>query len=87
VTGELLDRAARERITTDTASTLFVDAGAGSGKTTALVRRILRLVTYDQLPLSAIAAVTFTERPALSSETGCGSRSRMPDAAAAIATC
>jgi ATP-dependent helicase/nuclease subunit A len=62
VTGGLLDRAARERITTDTASTLFVDAGAGSGKTTALVGRILRLVTYDRLPLSAIAAVTFTEK-------------------------
>ncbi|WP_028047593.1 exodeoxyribonuclease V subunit beta [Cellulomonas sp. URHE0023] len=57
-----VDQAARERIRTDTASTLFVNAGAGSGKTTALVSRILTLVLDDGIPLASIAAVTFTEK-------------------------
>src|SRR6266540_1602425 len=59
---ELADSPARDRIATDTAATLFVEAGAGSGKTSALVRRITTLVLTDRIPLSAIAAVTFTEK-------------------------
>ena len=43
-------------------ATLFVNAGAGSGKTTALVDRIATLVLVDGVPLHAIAAVTFTEK-------------------------
>ncbi|NUU18473.1 UvrD-helicase domain-containing protein [Cellulomonas humilata] len=57
-----VDQAARDRIRTDTASTLFVNAGAGSGKTTALISRILTLVLDDGVPLASIAAVTFTEK-------------------------
>ena len=38
------DAAARERITTDLESNLFVEAGAGAGKTTQLVGRVLALV-------------------------------------------
>ena len=38
------DQAARELIRTATGTTLFVEAGAGAGKTTALVGRILTLV-------------------------------------------
>jgi ATP-dependent helicase/nuclease subunit A len=41
---------------------LFVEAGAGSGKTSALVDRVCSLVLSDGVPLSAIAAVTFTEK-------------------------
>ncbi|WP_433005926.1 UvrD-helicase domain-containing protein [Kribbella sp. CA-294648] len=59
---ELLDGEARERIRTDTSSTLFVEAGAGSGKTHALIERVTTLVLRDGVPLSAIAAVTFTEK-------------------------
>ncbi|WBQ07842.1 UvrD-helicase domain-containing protein [Kribbella sp. CA-293567] len=59
---ELLDAAARERIRSDTSSTLFVEAGAGSGKTHALVERVITLVLRDGVPLSTIAAVTFTEK-------------------------
>jgi ATP-dependent helicase/nuclease subunit A len=59
---ELIDQAARARIRDDTASTLFVEAGAGSGKTSSLVHRVLTLVTVDRIPLSRIAAVTFTEK-------------------------
>ena len=58
------DRAARDRIETDLASTLFVEAGAGSGKTTALVRRVLALVESG-VAIDAIATITFTEKAAL----------------------
>jgi ATP-dependent exoDNAse (exonuclease V) beta subunit len=60
------DQASRTRVATDLTSTLFVEAGAGSGKTTALVGRVLALVLghggIDPVPLSAIAAITFTEK-------------------------
>ncbi|TDW21275.1 UvrD-helicase domain-containing protein [Kribbella kalugense] len=62
MTEQLLDGAARERIRTDTDTTLFVEAGAGSGKTHALVDRVTTLVLRDGVPLATIAAVTFTEK-------------------------
>ena len=58
----VLDAGARERIGTDLDSTLFVEAGAGSGKTTALVDRVLALVTTGTAELRSIAAITFTEK-------------------------
>ncbi|MBA3287115.1 MAG: UvrD-helicase domain-containing protein [Acidimicrobiia bacterium] len=57
------DQANRDRITDDTAATLFVEAGAGAGKTTALVSRIVRLVD-EGVALDAVAAITFTEKAA-----------------------
>ena len=60
----LADQAARDRITSDTATTLFVEAGAGSGKTHSLVGRICRLVLHDGIELDRIAAITFTEKAA-----------------------
>ena len=59
---QLLDEPARERIRSDTSATLFVEAGAGSGKTHALVDRVTTLVLRDGVPLRTIAAVTFTEK-------------------------
>ncbi len=44
--------------------TLFVEAGAGSGKTRALVDRIEALVLDDGVAMDAIAAITFTEKAA-----------------------
>ena len=58
------DEAQRERIRTDRASTLFVEAGAGSGKTRALVDRVEALVLDDGIPMESIAAITFTEKAA-----------------------
>ena len=55
---QLLDEPARERIRSDTYATLFVEAGAGSGKTHALVDRVTTLVLRDGVPLRTIAAVT-----------------------------
>jgi ATP-dependent exoDNAse (exonuclease V) beta subunit len=45
-------------------TTLFVEAGAGSGKSTALVGRVLRLVTTGAAELRSVAAITFTEKAA-----------------------
>ena len=58
----LSDTAARQRISTDTTSTIFVEAGAGSGKTKSLVDRVVTLVLTNGIPLDRIAAVTFTEK-------------------------
>jgi len=59
-----LDQPARERIATALATNLFVEAGAGAGKTSSLVRRIVALVSSDGLDIGQIAAITFTEKAA-----------------------
>jgi ATP-dependent exoDNAse (exonuclease V) beta subunit len=59
----LADDAARRRIATDLGTTLFVAAGAGSGKTTQLVERVVALVLAGT-PMEAIAAITFTDKAA-----------------------
>lgn len=56
------DQAHRDRISTALDETLFVEAGAGSGKTTALVSRVLALVVSGTAELESIAAITFTEK-------------------------
>jgi len=57
------DHGARDRIANDFERTLFVEAGAGTGKTTALVSRIVGLVR-NGVPLWQIAAITFTDKAA-----------------------
>ena len=57
------DQAERDRIAGDLATTLFVEAGAGTGKTRALVDRIVSLVVSG-IPVEHIAAITFTDRAA-----------------------
>ncbi len=58
------DQAARDRIRDDLDVTLFVEAGAGTGKTRALVERIVRLVASGRTTADRIAAITFTEAAA-----------------------
>ena len=58
------DKEARERISRDLTSTLFVQAGAGTGKTRELIERILRLVSSGTARLRNVAAITFTESAA-----------------------
>lgn len=58
------DDAAREEVRTRLGATLFVEAGAGSGKTTTLVGRIVELVCSGVALLGEIAAITFTEAAA-----------------------
>jgi ATP-dependent exoDNAse (exonuclease V) beta subunit len=56
------DQPARDRIERDLETTLFVEAGAGSGKTSALVQRVLALVLGGHVELRRVAAITFTEK-------------------------
>jgi len=60
----LADRHARSAIANDLGATLFVEAGAGSGKTSAMVDRIVQLVRSGRAELRQVAAVTFTEAAA-----------------------
>ncbi|MGH9007463.1 MAG: UvrD-helicase domain-containing protein [Acidimicrobiales bacterium] len=59
----LVDQEVRDRIATDLSTRMAVDAGAGSGKTTSLVNRIVSLVASGE-PVGSIAAITFTEAAA-----------------------
>ncbi len=61
---QLVDQAQRERIRTDLAHTLLVEAAAGTGKTSELVQRIVHVVSSGAGKLSTIVAVTFTEKAA-----------------------
>jgi ATP-dependent helicase/nuclease subunit A len=57
------DADARTAVRTDLTETLFVEAGAGSGKTKCLVERFVALVQAG-VPADRIAAITFTEKAA-----------------------
>ncbi len=59
-----VDAEARERIAADFDTTLFVEAAAGTGKTTALVGRIVALLRSGRAELDRIVAVTFTDKAA-----------------------
>jgi ATP-dependent helicase/nuclease subunit A len=54
----------RDRVTHDHQTLFAVDAGAGTGKTTLLVSRLIALLLEKEAPLSRIAAITFTEKAA-----------------------
>jgi ATP-dependent exoDNAse (exonuclease V) beta subunit len=57
------DAAVREALRTRLGETMFVEAGAGSGKTTCLVDRFVALVESG-VDADRIAAITFTEKAA-----------------------
>jgi len=61
---EQSDREVRRRIRTELDATLFVEAGAGTGKTTKLVERILQLIVTGRARIEQVAAITFTEAAA-----------------------
>lgn len=58
------DGMARERISYDLDTTLLVEAGAGSGKTTSLVGRMIHLIRSGKAQIGEIAAITFTNKAA-----------------------
>lgn len=60
----LADQPARDAIADALDETLVVEAAAGTGKTTALVRRILRVLGTGRATVRGIVAVTFTEKAA-----------------------
>ena len=55
------DEATRVRVRTDFATTLVLEAGAGTGKTTVLVDRLVNLVVSGTATLDRVVAITFTE--------------------------
>ena len=55
-----MDNLARQRIFTETDQNFFVEAGAGSGKTTQLVGRMAAMVA-NGIDISQICAITFTK--------------------------
>jgi len=59
-----VDSAARRAIEEELDATLFVEAGAGTGKTSELVKRVLALVACGSARLGELAAITFTEAAA-----------------------
>jgi ATP-dependent exoDNAse (exonuclease V) beta subunit len=63
-TSTLADARARELIATALDDTLIVEAAAGTGKTTALVGRIVAILTEGRAEVGEIVAVTFTEKAA-----------------------
>ena len=61
---QLADAAARHAIANALDETLVVEAAAGTGKTTELVKRILRILSTGRAQVRNIVAVTFTEKAA-----------------------
>lgn len=60
----IADAADRARIADALDETLVVEAAAGTGKTTELVKRIVRLVESGRARIDQIVAVTFSEKAA-----------------------
>jgi ATP-dependent helicase/nuclease subunit A len=58
------DAAARARIRTSLDETLVVEAAAGTGKTTALVGRLVNVLAAGRAAVETVAAVTFTDAAA-----------------------
>ena len=60
----LVDAAERERIRTSLDESLVVEAAAGTGKTTELVKRLVNVLAEGRGTIDGVVAVTFTERAA-----------------------
>ncbi|GIW07021.1 MAG: DNA helicase [Dehalococcoidia bacterium] len=59
-----IDAAVREEIRSQLDISLCVEAGAGVGKTTALVSRIIELIRSGRATVDSLAVITFTEKAA-----------------------
>jgi ATP-dependent helicase/nuclease subunit A len=64
VEGPLRDQADRDLIRHGLDDTIVVEAAAGTGKTTELVRRILSVLSSGRAKIEQLVAVTFTEKAA-----------------------
>ncbi|HSB11698.1 MAG TPA: UvrD-helicase domain-containing protein [Blastocatellia bacterium] len=60
----LADQPARDRIRGDLDTSLVVEAAAGTGKTSELIRRIISVIKSGRAALDQIVAVTFTDAAA-----------------------
>jgi ATP-dependent exoDNAse (exonuclease V) beta subunit len=59
-----IDQEVRERIRTDLDANLCVEAGAGTGKTTVLVERVVEVLRTGRATVDGVAVITFTEAAA-----------------------
>ncbi|HWQ24382.1 MAG TPA: UvrD-helicase domain-containing protein [Gaiellaceae bacterium] len=59
-----IDQDVRERIRSDLRTSLCVEAGAGTGKTTVLVARVVEILRSGHASVDEIAVITFTEAAA-----------------------
>ncbi len=62
--GKLVDPDQRDCVEAPAEQSLFIVAGPGTGKTTAITLRILRLIFVDRFDPASILATTFTNRAA-----------------------
>ncbi|MEW5783739.1 MAG: UvrD-helicase domain-containing protein [Bacillota bacterium] len=60
----LVDERERRLAAEDLTKNYWVEAGAGTGKTTLLISRLLNIVLNDHAGLDQVAAITFTEKAA-----------------------
>jgi ATP-dependent exoDNAse (exonuclease V) beta subunit len=60
----IADQAVRDRLLEELDRTFIVEAGAGTGKTTILVGRIVNLVARGRVQMEGLVAITFTEAAA-----------------------
>ncbi len=58
------DTSVREMIRGDLDKTIVIEAAAGTGKTTELVHRIVRVLAENRAKVDSVVAVTFTEKAA-----------------------
>jgi len=64
MTQNLVDADARERIRSELDASLLVEAGAGTGKTTVLVRRLVEIFRSGHATVDEVVVITFTEKAA-----------------------
>ena len=64
MTRPLPDDDVRRRVTADFDTTFLLEAGAGTGKTSVLVARLVALVRAGRATLDRVVAITFTEKAA-----------------------
>src|SRR4051812_10396309 len=59
-----IDAKVREQIRTDIDHNLIVEAGAGTGKTTSLVGRIVEILASGRSDVDGLGVITFTHKAA-----------------------
>jgi len=62
---ELIDQKARDKIIKEIKRNILVEASAGSGKTSSLIRRMAALVKSGKFKVDEITAITFTRKAAI----------------------
>src|SRR3990170_3430598 len=59
-----VDQEIRDAAASELGASFFLEAGAGTGKTTILVDRVLEIVRRDAARIGEVVVITFTEKAA-----------------------